>query len=296
MTDKLSSPRAVRERLAALGAQPNKRLGQNFLIDAHIVDILSRTADVGPADRVLEIGPGLGVLTEALAERAGAVVAVEKDRLLAADLKARFADRPRVTVIEADFLELDIPALLASHAVGKVAANLPYNTGTRMLVELMRAPCPPRELVVTVQLEVGERLAAGAGDDAYGLLSVWAGVSYRVELCKKISPTCFYPPPAVWSVIVRLSPKDAAARPRPAPALFYALTKHAFQYRRKQLAGILDRAPDALRLEPAVTAEWLAALGADARARPEQLSVEQWMELAARREALKTGKGETRCT
>ena len=287
MTDKLSSPRVVRETLAALGAEPNKTLGQNFLIDANIVDILIRSAEVKPSDRVLEIGPGLGVLTDALAGQAGSVVAVEKDRAFAAHLKARFADNPRVTIIEADFLDMDIPALLAEHNVNKVVANLPYNTGTRMLVELIRSPNPPRTLVVTVQLEVGERLVAGAGDDAYGLLSVWAGVGYRVDLCKKISPTCFYPPPTVWSVVARLKARDPDGPVRPAPPLFYAMTKEAFQHRRKQLAGILDRAPDAMRLPPAATAELLAGLGANGRARPEELSVEQWLELAARVAALK---------
>jgi 16S rRNA (adenine1518-N6/adenine1519-N6)-dimethyltransferase len=287
MTDKLTSPRVVRDTLAALGAEPSKALGQNFLIDANIVEILLRTAEVTPADTVLEIGPGLGVLTDALAEHAGAVVAVEKDRTFVAHLQKRYADHPRVTVIGGDFLELDIPALLQTHKIGKVVANLPYNSGTRMIVELMRAPQPPRTMVVTVQLEVGERLAAVPGDEGYGMLSVWAGVGYQVELRKKISPSCFYPTPGVWSVVTRLSARDPDQPVRPAAPLFYALTKQAFQHRRKQLAGILDRAPDALRLPPPVTAGLLAALGADVRARPEQLSVAQWLELTARLAALK---------
>jgi 16S rRNA (adenine1518-N6/adenine1519-N6)-dimethyltransferase len=287
MTEKLTSPRVVRETLTALGAEPSKALGQNFLIDANIVEILIRTADVQPSDVVLEIGPGLGVLTDALTELAGAVVAVEKDRTFARHLRARFADQPRVTIIEGDFLEQDIPALIEMHKINKVVANLPYNTGTRMLVELMQAPRPPDLMVVTVQLEVGERLAAVPGDDGYGMLGVWAGVGYRVDLRKKVSPSCFLPPPGVWSVVTRLAARDPGQPVRPAPALFYALTKEAFQHRRKQLAGILDRAPDALRLPPEVTRELLAALGADSKARPEQLSVTQWLELTARVAALK---------
>lgn len=281
MTVAWASPRAVRERLAALGARPNKSLGQNFLIDAHIVEMILRAADIGPADGVLEIGPGLGVLTEALAARAGRLVAVEKDRRLAADLKDRLADRPGVAVWEADFLELDIPGLLADQGIDKVVANLPYNTGTRMLVELMRAPCPPRELVVTVQREVGERLAASAGEPAYGLLGVWRGAAYRVSWRRAISPTCFYPAPGVWSMAVKLDPLSPGQRPHPAPPLFYTLTAHAFQHRRKQVAGILERAPDPLRRPAAEAAAWLEAAGAGPRARPEQVTVAQWLALTA---------------
>ncbi len=287
MTDKLSSPRVVRELLTALGAEPSKALGQNFLIDANIVDILLRAANVNPADAVLEIGPGLGVLTDELAAQAGAVVAVEKDRTFAAHLQKRFEGQSNVRIMEGDFLDLDIPALLEAHQIKKVVANLPYNSGTRMLVELMQAPRPPCTMVVTVQLEVGERLAAVPGDDGYGLLSVWAGVGYRVELIKKISPSCFYPTPGVWSVVTRLSAHDPNRPVRPASPLFYALTREAFQHRRKQLAGILDRAPESLRLPPAESAVLLAELGADVRARPEQLSVAQWLELAARLTAVK---------
>ncbi len=287
MTDKLTSPRVVRETLNALGAEPSKALGQNFLIDANIVEIVLRAADLNSNDHVLEIGPGLGVLTDALAEQAGAVVAVEKDRTFITHLQARFANHSRVTIVGGDFLEQDIPALLEMHQIDKVVANLPYNSGTRMLVELMQAPRPPSIMVVTVQLEVGERLAAIPGDDGYGMLSVWAGVGYRVDLCKKVSPSCFYPSPGVWSVVTRLSAREAGKPVRPASALFYALTREAFQHRRKQLAGILDRAPVALRLPPAVTAGLLTDLGADVRARPEQLSVTQWMELTARVAALK---------
>lgn len=295
MTEKLSSPRVVRDTLARIGAAPSKALGQNFLIDAHMVDILVQSADVGPEDTVLEIGPGLGVLTDALAEKAGRVVAVEKDRRFTAHLQERFADNSRVTIIGGDFLELDLPVLLAEYGVGKVVANLPYNTGTRMLVDLIRAPKPPRTLVVTVQLEVGERLMAGPGDDAYGMLSVWARVGFQVELLKKISPSCFYPRPTVWSVITRL----AARHPEgtgPASPLFYALTKEAFQHRRKQLAGILDKAPEPLRAPPAMSAPWLEALGADPRARPEQLSVEQWLNLTDCLAAWKMKQGDGACT
>ncbi len=287
MTEKLTSPRVVRETLAALGATPSKALGQNFLIDAHIVEIVVDAADVKPEDRVLEIGPGLGVLTDALAERAGFVLAVEKDRTFAAHVKRRFADRPSVRVVEGDFLEQDIPALLAEHRITKVAANLPYNTGTRMLVELMQAPNPPVLMAVTVQMEVGDRLAAVPGVEEFGMLSVWAAVGYRVERRKKVSPSCFYPAPGVWSAVMRLSSRDPDGPVRRGSALFYALTRQAFQHRRKQLQGILDRAPEPLRVAPEVSMPWLEALGLDPRARPEQLSVEQWLALAGRLEVLK---------
>ena len=290
---KLTSPSQVRALLEQLQVQPSTAHGQNFLIDANIRDLIVATAAVDPQDNVLEIGAGLGVLTEALLTRAGKVVAVEKDRRLHAYLAEYFAEAPSLNLIQADFLELDVPGLLAC-GITKVVANLPYSSGSRMLVELAMAPVPPPEIVVTVQFEVGERLAADAGDRQRGLLSVLVQYRYDVRIRKIVSPTCFYPRPDVRSAIVQMTrhsgSADASER-----EMYRALTQEAFRHRRKQLATILVRAGGRVHLPADQAAGVFAGLHIDPRIRPEELSVEAWRQLAGRLSAFAAGNsGEPR--
>ena len=278
MTAKLTSPSVVRQLLRDLDIAPRKALGQNFLIDANILDCILTEADLRRDDRVLEIGPGLGTLTERLAAAAGAVTAVEKDARLAAFLRQRFHDDPRVAILESDFLDLECGALLREYGITKLVANLPYSSGSRMLVELAQADEPPELVVVTVQLEVGERLGAGPGSRDYGLLSVWMQLCYDVAVCRRISPTCFCPRPEVWSAIVRL--RRRAALPKANRLFFYELTRYAFTHRRKQLVSIFDHVPGDLHVPAYRMVELLGRMGQDARARPENLSVAEWWALA----------------
>lgn len=277
----LTRPTEVRRILEEIGVRPSKAMGQNFLIDRNTVDIILKAADLSAAESILEVGPGLGVLTEELLPRARCVTAVEKDARLAAYLERRFKDSPGLTVIRADMLDValdDLPA--GSGRIGKVVSNLPYSSGTRILVELILAQRPPDCMVLTMQQEVVQRMTASASEEAYGLLSVWAQVDYRVEMLRAIRPTCFWPRPEVTSAIVRLirlpnSVVDPARR-----SFFRALTRHAFEHRRKQLVSILKRAPAALRIPAETAAALLCTLGLDEKARPENLSPDAWARLA----------------
>lgn len=262
----LTRPTEVRALLERLSFKPSRVLGQNFLIDGNILRIMLDAAALGPNDVVLEIGPGLGVLTGPLLERAGRVVAIEKDDLLYAHLRDALGGAPNLTLLHADALACDLTGLLAE-GVNKVVANLPYSVGTRVLVELCHAPARPARMVVTVQREVGERLAARPGCRDYGLLSVFAQLDYDISILKRIARTCFFPAPQVESAIVVL-----ARRARPLPvrdeAAFRALVKHCFEHRRKQLGALVRDAAAFAR----------AAI--DPQRRPETLAVEDWIRLA----------------
>ncbi len=280
----LTSPSQVQALLRELQVEPSSALGQNFLIDVHIRDIIIEESGVGPEDVVLEVGPGLGVLTEVLARRAGQLIAVEKDHRLAQYLASEFEGREGVRILPADAIELDY-GKLAGWGVTKVVSNLPYSVGSRILMELFALPSPPERITVTVQMEVGDRLVAGPGQEARGLLGVWAQRVYRAEVRKIISPTCFWPPPKIRSSVVRLDRLDSydgAGR-----EAFLRLTKDVFGFRRKQMGTILKR------LYPKADAQGignaLQAAGIDPRARPEILTVDEWQGLAGHLEALRQG-------
>jgi 16S rRNA (adenine1518-N6/adenine1519-N6)-dimethyltransferase len=265
--------------LSEKNIQPHGALGQNFLIDANIRDLIVNLVDPTPEDVVLEIGPGLGVLTEQLAERAGTLIAVEKDRKLYAHLLEQLAGVSAVRLVQADFLLLDL-RFLATDGVTKVVSNLPYSVGSRMLMDLFALPEPPGRITVTVQLEVGERLIAGAGDAQRGLLGVWAQRVYAPQIRKIISPTCFFPPPKVRSAVVQLDRLDGPRIAPEAAAFFRKLTKAAFGFRRKQMGTILRRISPELGVAADAAEAALLEMGIEPTLRPEVLTVEQWQGLA----------------
>lgn len=276
----LTSPSEVRTLLDSLGVSPNKVLGQNFLIDRNILDILVQAADVNGEDVVLEIGPGLGVVTARLLEKARRVIAVEKDTRLHAHLQKSLASAPNLELHGADMLELDTEALLAS-GVTKVVSNLPYSVGTRILVNLITAKSLPSRIVVTVQQEVADRLAAAAGGREFGAISVWTGVDYRVSQVKSVSPNCFWPRPEVGSAIVRLVRRELSLLPEPGcKALLMELTRHAFTYRRKKFTTSQARPDAPTPGGAAALRQALQALGLSVDVRPEQLDLEDWCRLA----------------
>jgi 16S rRNA (adenine1518-N6/adenine1519-N6)-dimethyltransferase len=269
----LTRPTHVRERLRELDLHPSRRLGQNFLVDGNILAIILDAADLRPQDRVLEIGPGLGVLTGALLERVATVTAVEKDRRLFEALRGAFRATPSLQLHCADIMEMPLDEV--STRVTKVVANLPYGVASRLLVELARSSAPPPLVVVTVQEEVARRLAAEPGTRAYGLLSVWVQFAYDVSTVKRVSPACFWPRPEVWSAVVKL----AARPPEPISDVerdaFYGITRYAFEHRRKQMQTILRRWPGR-NGEPRAL---LDRAGIEPRARPETLALDAWLRL-----------------
>ena len=261
----LTSPSQVKAWCIENGFHPNKVLGQNFLIDGNalraIVDAgLEGIRDQGSGIRVLEIGPGLGVLTEEMLKRGCEVVAVEKDPVLAARLKESLGNPEGLTVIEGDALEVlsDPRSLIPDPSFSCMISNLPYQAGTRILLELVKA----RELqsmTVLVQTEVAERLAAKEGTKTRGLAGVWAQLDYDVRIVRKVSASCFWPRPEIGSSVVRLDRHDRnlglSAEERD---LFHRLTKQAFEHRRKQLGSVFkDMIQSTARAEELSNEDWI---------------------------------------
>lgn len=261
--------------MQAAAFQPKKSLGQNFLVDpVHLARIVA-AAELTAADQVLEIGPGQGVLTQALAEQAGRVVAVELDDRLIAPLQERFAAQPKVQIVHGDILELDPAALMAREGgtAYKVVANLPYYITSAALRHLLEAAPRPSLAVVLVQLEVAQRICASPGD--LSLLAVSVQYYARPQLVSRVPAGAFRPAPKVDSAILRLEVLPAPAVATPA-ARFFTVVRAGFGQRRKQIANSLAAG---LGLEKgAVTAALLAAGIAPAR-RAETLTLPEWERL-----------------
>ena len=265
--------RILRER----DIKPLKTLGQNFLVDLNILNMIVAAADLRPGDAVLEIGAGLGVLTEALAAGGRRVVAIEKDLRLREHLSSRFAGSPSVELVMADALEMDLNNLLGS-GLNKVVANLPYSAGSAILVNLLRAPNRPLRMVLTLQQEVARRLTAAPGGREFGLLGIWARLDYAVAIKKLVSPACFYPAPNVKSAIVEFERLPAPPCTEADRVCFFELTKAVFAHRRKQIKTIL--ADMAGKGRTAAPQSVLKAMELDPAARPETLDTATWLRMA----------------
>ena len=213
-----------------------KRFGQHFLVDAVVIDQIVRAIAPRPGQLLVEIGPGLGALTQPLLERCGALTVVELDR----DLAARWRQRPGVTVVEADVLRVDFAALAdAAGAPLRVVGNLPYNISTPILFHLLAVAARVVDQHFMLQKEVVDRMAAGPGGKDYGRLSVMLQWRYRIEALFGVPPAAFDPPPRVDSAIVRMQP--LAQPPQLDETRFSALVMVAFSQRRKLLRHTLGR-------------------------------------------------------
>jgi 16S rRNA (adenine1518-N6/adenine1519-N6)-dimethyltransferase len=258
-----------------------RSLGQNFLVDRNILDVIERLADLSPDDVVLEIGGGEGVLSERLAARVDHLHVVEVDRRLEEGLRDVLSGFSNVTIWMVDALALDLAAL--DPAPTAVVANLPYSIAATVILRTIDELASVVRWVVMVQREVGERLAASVGDPAYGVPSVLAQLACEVRILRPIARTVFRPVPRVDSVLVGLRRRDAPGAGAAAvdPAL-RAVVHDAFAHRRKALAGSLALAPGA----PAGIRERaraaLVSLGHPPDERAERLSPEEFRELAAR--------------
>lgn len=276
----LSSPRQVRELLQRLDFQPSRVLGQNFLIDGNTLRILVDLVDPQPADTLLEVGPGLGVLTAPLLQRAGALIAVEKDPRLFRYLQEQFADQPALTLLHADILRA-LPEHRLLERVNKIASNLPYSIAGRFLVDLSFAARPPARAVLTVQDEVADRLVALPGTKDYGALTVFLQNAFRIRAPHRVPASCFFPRPQVQSAIVVLEAQPPAPRPDAEERVFRALVRHAFSQRRKQMGVLLARAPEEIQVTREQAVRLMEALGTPPAARPEEMAPPAWRQLAA---------------
>jgi len=249
---------------------PKKRFGQHFLFDPRILGRIADAVEAGPTDTVLEIGPGPGGLTAALVSRVGRLVAIEKDRDLVPALRATLPD---AEIVEGDALELDWHAIAGPGAI--ICGNIPYNITSPLIDKALRPPRPPR-IVFLVQREVADRVAAPAGSEHYGALSVGVQAVARAERLFTVGRGAFRPPPKVESAVLRLTP---LAEPLVADSLlpaFRRLVVGLFGFRRKQLVRGLRELTDwpAERVQGV-----LAALGLDPAARPEVVTPHQFVAL-----------------
>jgi 16S rRNA (adenine1518-N6/adenine1519-N6)-dimethyltransferase len=259
----------VTDLLARAGRSPSRALGQNFVVDPNTVRRIARLAGVGPGDRVIEVGAGLGSLTLALAETGASVTAVEIDRHLVPLLREA-VEPVGVAVVEADATTLDWAALLGD-GPWVLVANLPYNVATPLVADLLDGVPAITRMLVMVQREVGERLAASAGDEAYGAVSVKVAYWAQAKVVGQVPATVFLPKPNVESALVAIE-----RRPQPAVEAdrerLFMLVRTAFGQRRKMLRR---------SLAGVVTEEGFACAGVRPDARPEELGVEAWGRLAA---------------
>lgn len=261
---------ALTALLDAHGLSPSRALGQNFVADPNTVRRIARLAEVGPGDHVVEIGAGLGSLTLALVETGAEVTAVEIDRYVLPVLREVVAPHG-VRVVEGDARQLRWDDVLAGADRWVLVANLPYNVATPLVLDLLDQVPAIERMLVMVQKEAGERLAAGVGDPAYGIPSVKVAYWARAELVGKVPASVFVPRPRVESVLVRIT-----RRPEPAtaadPDRLFTLVRAGFGQRRKMLRRSLAGLVDPAAFERA---------GIRPEARAEELSVDAWGRLAA---------------
>ena len=272
---KISDPGVTRHILKAFDLHASKRLGQNFLIHGGTVEAIVETADICPGDRVLEIGPGIGTLTQGLAEAGASVTAVELDKKLPAVLAETLSGYDRVRIVGGDILKTDIPALMGEEPF-KVVANLPYYITTPILLTLLERRLPITRIVTMVQREVAERMIALPGGRDYGALSV--AVQYYTEprLAIEVSPRCFLPPPAVESAVM-----DCVVRKTPPVAVedekhFFRVVRATFGQRRKTIGNALK----SLGLPRDILQGALSKAGIDPLRRGETLSLSEFAALA----------------
>jgi 16S rRNA (adenine1518-N6/adenine1519-N6)-dimethyltransferase len=245
-----------------------KRFGQHFLTDPGVIDAIVRAVHPAEDDIIVEIGPGQGAITDALARRAGHLHAIELDRDLAARLRRQYADRPDVTIHEADALAFDFASLGEDL---RVVGNLPYNISTPLLFHLLQFSDCILDMHFMLQKEVVDRMAAEPGSKAYGRLGIMLGCHLSVEPLFDVPPEAFSPPPEVTSAVVRLDPLPPGSFHIADEAGLSNLVSTAFMQRRKTLRNALKGKAD-----PAD----LAAVGIDGGLRPEQVSIPAYVALS----------------
>jgi len=268
----------IRELLAKRGIQLTKSLGQNFLHDTHQLERIVAAAELTKADKVLEIGPGLGPLTELLLTRAGEVLAIEMDLRLVEVLRERFAPQLQapnsgLTLLHADALDY-IRREPRDWREWKLVANLPYSVASPILVELALSSRRPQWMTVTLQLEVAKRLMSQADEDDYGVLTLLVQLDYEPRGWFKIPPECFFPSPNVDSACVTLVRRKKPLLPEEHHASFVRIVKRAFSQRRKMMMKLLKSDWPAEKLEQAFGELKISPLE-----RAEKLSLEQFVAL-----------------
>lgn len=259
-----------------------KKYGQNFLIDTSVLERIIKAAQVGPADCVLEIGPGIGTMTQYLAESAGKVIAVEIDKALIPILEETLAPYENITVLQGDILKMDVRELADQYNDGKplkVVANLPYYITTPIIMGLFEKDVPLESVTVMVQKEVAERMQAKPGTKDYGALTL--AVQYYAEprIAANVPPNCFMPRPNVGSAVVKLERYKKPPVEVEDEKFMFTLIRAAFNQRRKMLANALSGAGDTALTKERVT-EALGKLNISGTIRGEKLTLAEFAELS----------------
>ena len=270
----IATPEVTNYILRRFSLHADKKLGQNFLISEDVVRRIAAAAELAEGDAVLEIGPGIGTLTQALAETGADVTAVELDRRLLPVLDKTLEGYSNVRVINADVLELNVNEAMGGKTF-KVAANLPYYITTPIIFALLEKKLPVERMVVMVQKEVAERMTAAPGGKEYGALSVAMQYYTEPELAFIVPPDCFIPRPSVDSAVVVCKNRTVPPTDVCDEKLFFKVVKAAFSLRRKMLSNALKN----MGITAQQAQEWLALAGIDPKRRGETLSLQDFANL-----------------
>ena len=258
--------------LESMDMRPGRGLGQNFLQDNNLLEYIVRSSGIKAGDKILETGPGFGVLTELMLEKGADVTAIEYDHRLADYLRKNFGS-DNFNLIEADACKVDLDELTAAFGDYYAVANLPYAISSVFIARLLEVNNPPKRMVFMLQKEMGQRLAAVPGIKNYGSLSVRTQLLYDVKILRIVPPEVFYPPPKVDSAIVSFELKSELPSPKLIKHLS-KLVKHAFEQRRKQMGKVLGKIYGREKIESA-----FAELNMPLEIRPDKLTVDDFIKL-----------------
>ena len=282
MNQKLSDPKKTIEVIQKYQFAFQKRFGQNFLIDAHVLEKIVSAAGITKDDCVLEIGPGIGTMTQYLAESAGQVIAVEIDTNLLPILTDTLKEYSNVKVINQDILKVDINELVKEYNNGrpiKVVANLPYYITTPIIMGLFESNVPIDNITVMVQKEVADRMQVGPGSKDYGALSLAVQYYASPYIVANVPPNCFIPRPNVGSAVIRLTRYQEPPVQVKDPKLMFKLIRASFNQRRKTLQNGLNNSPE-ISFSKEEIKKAIESLGVSPSVRGEALSLEQFAQLA----------------
>lgn len=276
---KLYAPSTIREIRERHGFKFSKSLGQNFLTDKNIIDKIIGAADIGEEDLVVEIGPGIGVLTAEAAQRAGKVIAVEIDRNLVPILEETLSAYPNIEIVNEDILKTDLNRIIrdTGYKKAKIIGNLPYYITTPIIMGLLERGVRAESIVVMMQKEVAERVRSGPGSKAYGALSVAVQYYCTAEVVASVPKEVFVPAPKVDSAVLKLNIREDKPVDLLDEKMFFRCVKAGFGQRRKTLSNSLQGACGADKEE---VKRCLQALGIDERRRAETLSLKEFADIA----------------
>ena len=280
--EKLSNPQVTIQTIKKYEFAFQKKFGQNFLIDDHVITKIINAAEITKDDLVLEIGPGIGTMTQYLAESAGKVIAVEIDKNLIPILGETLAEYDNVTIINEDLLKLDINRLVEEENDGKpikVVANLPYYITTPIIMGLFESHVPLQSITVMVQKEVADRMQVGPGSKDYGALSLAVQYYAKPYIAANVPPNCFIPRPGVGSAVIRLTRYEEPPVMVKDESLMFKLIRASFNQRRKTLQNGIANSPE-LPYSKAQVEKALEKMGLAANVRGESLTLAEFAKLS----------------